>query len=306
LKEGNSLVDGLMSQSNGNFDGFLPEDNSFSTEQGLRGLCAWKLCDSGKMIYDFKDYPQNEARATLEIVYTPSWGGSGGSSNGKTEEKDDVKKEPENIEEKPEGLSGKNEDIRILPILFEEKTFEDIQSHKSQNAIEELAVRGIINGKNEKSYCPDETMTRAEFATIVVRALGVPEKSGAKFNDVTEDDWFNVYVNTAYGYGIINGISENEFNPYGEITREEAATMILRAAKLCGMKEDTSETGVRNALAEFSDYVEASDWAMTALAFCYNEEILDKSVIEVKPKTEITRAEVAQILYNMLGRAKLL
>jgi len=239
------------------------------------------LCDSGKMIYDFKDYPQNEARATLEIVYTPSWGGSGGSSNGKTEEKDDVKKEPENIEEKPEGLSGKNEDIRILPILFEEKTFEDIQSHKSQNAIEELAVRGIINGKNEKSYCPDETMTRAEFATIVVRALGVPEKSGAKFNDVTEDDWFNVYVNTAYGYGIINGISENEFNPYGEITREEAATMILRAAKLCGMKEDTSETGVRNALAEFSDYVEASDWAMTALALSWGVPLRYSSVLPI-------------------------
>ncbi len=306
LKDGKSLVDGLMSQSNGAFDGFLPEDNSFSTEQGLRGLCAWKLWDSDKMIYDFKDYPQNEARATLEIIYTPSRGGSGGSSNSKTEEKDDVKKEPENIEEKPQGLSEKNEDIRILPILFEEKTFEDIQSSKSQKAIEELAARGIINGKNEKSYCPDETMTRAEFAAIVVRALGVPEKNNGAFVDVKENDWFKTYVNTAFSYGIVNGVSEKEFNPHGEITREEAATMILRAAKLCGMKEDTSEAGIRNTLAEFSDYVEASDWAMTALAFCYNEEILDKSVIEIEPKTEVTRAEIAQILYNMLGRAKLI
>ena len=195
---------------------------------------------------------------------------------------------------------------KILPIIFEEKTFMDIQDHANQNAIQQLAKRGIINGKNETNYCPDETMTRAEFATIVVRALGIPEKDGGKFNDVSEDDWFNVYVNTAYNYGIVNGVSENEFNPYGEITREEAATMVLRAAKLCGMKEDTSETGVRNTLAEFSDYVNASEWAMSALAFCYNEEILDRSVIEVKPKTEVTRAEVAQMLYNMLGRAKLL
>ena len=82
--------------------------------------------------------------------------------------------------------------------------------------------------------------------------------------------------------------------------------MILRAAKLCGMIEDTSETGVRKTLAAFSDYVKASEWAKIALAFCYNEEILDKSVIEVKPKTEITRAEVAQMVYNMLGKAKLL
>ncbi len=306
LKDGKSLVDGLMSHSNGNFDGFLPDDNSFGTEQGLRGLVAWKLLDSGKMIYDFKDHPKNEARATLDVVYTPSWGG--GSSSGKAEEKekDDAKKEPENVEEKPQGLSGKNEDVRILPRIFEEKTFEDIKSHESQKAIEQLAMRGIINGKNETSYCPDEKMTRAEFATIVVRALGIPEKNGGIFNDVAEDDWFNTYVNTAYSYGIVNGVSDNEFNPYGEITREEAATMILRAAKLCGMDADTSETGVRNTLAEFSDYVEASEWAMTALAFCYSEEILDKSVIEVKPKTEVTRAEVAQILYNMLVRAKLL
>lgn len=301
LNDGKNLVDGLMSQSNGAFDGFLPEDNSFSTEQGLRGLCAWKLWDSGKMIYDFKYYPENEARATKEVISRPSWSGGGWISKD-----NDDKKEPENIEEKPQGLSEKNEDVKILPILFEEKTFEDIQSNKSQKAIEELAARGIINGKNEKSYCPDETMTRAEFAAIVVRALGVPEKNQGTFVDVKENDWFKAYVNTAFSYGIVNGVSEKEFNPHGEITREEAATMILRAAKLCGMKEDTSETGVRNTLAEFSDYVEASDWAMTALAFCYNEEILDKSVIEVKPKTEVTRAEIAQILYNMLGRAKLI
>ncbi len=308
LKDGKSLIDGLLSQSNGTFDGFLPEDNSFGTEQGLRGLVAWKLLDSGKMIYDFQGNPQNEARATQEVVYTPSWGGSGGSSSGKKEdkEKDDTKKEDEIVEEKPQGLSGKTEDVKILPIIFEEKTFEDIQNHENQNSIQQLAARGIINGKNETSYCPDETMTRAEFATIVVRALGIPERDGRKFNDVAEDDWFNVYVNTAYSYGIVNGVSDNEFNPYGEITREEAATMTLRAAKLCGMDADASESGVRNTLAEFSDYVEASEWAMTALAFCYNEEILDKSVIEIKPKTEVTRAEVAQILYNMLGRSKLL
>ena len=300
-KDGKSLVDGLMSQSNGAFDGFLPEDNSFGTEQGLRGLCAWKLWDSGKMIYDFKDYPENEARATKEVISRPSWSGGGWISKD-----NDDKKEPEKVDEKPQGLSGKNKDVKILQPVFTEKTFEDIQNHQSQKAIEELAIRGIINGKSKKNYCPDETMTRAEFATIVVRALGVPEQNQGTFVDVNENDWFKTYVNTAFSYGIVNGVSEKEFNPYGEITREEAATMILRAAKLCGMKEDTSETEVRNTLAEFSDYVEASDWAMTALAFCYNEEILDKSAIEAKPKTEVTRAEIAQILYNMLVRAKLI
>lgn len=305
LKDEKSLIDGLMSYTNEDFDGFLPDDNSFATEQGLRGLAAWKLLDKEEMIYDFKDYPKNEARATMEVVYRPSWGGGSSSSKKEDKEKEEIK-ENETVEEKPQGLSGKNEDVKILPIVFEEKTFSDIQSNQSKEAIEQLAKRGIINGKTENDYCPDETMTRAEFAAIVVRALGVPEKNSGIFNDVKEDDWFNSYVNTACSYGIVNGVSENEFNPYGEITREEAATMVLRAAKLCGMNEDTSETGVRNTLAEFSDYVQASDWAMTAFAFCYNEEILDKSAIEIKPKTKTTRAEVAQMVYNMLGKAKLI
>lgn len=307
MKDGKSLIDGLMSKRNGTFDGFLPIENSFATEQGLRGLISWKLSSLGEMTYDFKDYPQNEARATRKVV-SGSSGGGGGSSSVKEDdkEKDDTKKEPEVIEEKPQGLSGKSEDVKILPTIFEEKTFEDIKQHKNQNAIEQLALRGIINGKNEKSYCPDETMTRAEFSTIVVRALGVAQKDGKAFKDVAQNDWFNIYVNTAYSYGIVNGVSETEFNPHGEITREEAATMVLRAAKLCGMRGELGEAEVRNSLAEFSDYIKASDWAMTGLAFCYNEEILDKSVVEVKPNAKITRAEVAQMLYNMLGRAKLI
>ncbi len=305
LKNEKNLIDGLMSQSNETFDGFLPGDNSFSSEQGLRGLVAWKLCDSGKMIYDFKDFPKNEARATPEIVSTPVYSGGGISTKPEAEEKENVK-EPEIVEEKPQGLSGKNEDVKILPVIFEEKTFEDIQNHESLKAIEELAIRGIINGKTEKTYCPDETMTRAEFASLVVKALGLPIKNTDKFDDVTDADWFNSYVNTAFSYGIINGVSENRFNPNEKITREELATMLLRAAKLCGKDEEANEDSVRNTLAQFSDYIQASGWAKTALAFCYSNEIFDSTVIEIEPKTQTTRAEVAQALYNMLGRVKLI
>lgn len=305
LKNEKTLIDGLMSHSNETFDGFLPEDNSFSTEQGLRGLIAYKLFGSEKMIYDFKDYPKNEARATPEPVYTPVYGGEGISAKPEAEEKDNIN-EPEIVEDKPQGLSGKNEDVKILPVIFEEKTFEDIQNHKSLKAIEELAIRGIINGKTEKNYCPDETMTRAEFAGLVVRALGLPEKNTDKFDDVTDADWFNSYVNTAFSYGIINGVSENRFNPNEKITREELATMLLRAAKLCGKDEETTEDSIRNTLAQFSDYIQASPWAKTALAFCYDNEIFDSTVIDIEPKAQTTRAEVAQALYNMLDRVKLI
>lgn len=301
VKDGNNIIDGLMSYSNETSDGFLPDSNSFGTEQGLRGLLAWKLYDQNELIYNFKEYPKNEAKATLEVVHIPTGGGGGSSVSQKP-----VKEEKEEPETVLQGLSGKNEDIKIMPVLFPEKTFTDIKDHKSKIAIEQLASRGIINGKNEQEYCPDDKMTRAEFATIVVNSLGLPEKGSNIFDDITSDDWFVSYVNTAYNYEIIKGISDTEFNPNGLITREEASAMIARAGKLCGLNTDISETQTRNTLAQFTDYMQISDWAKVSMAFCYGEELLDKSVIEITPKVQITRAEIAQVLYNLLKKAKLL
>lgn len=304
VKNEKSLIDGLMNQSNESFDGFLPVENSFATEQGLRGLLGWKLYHKNAMIYDFKDYPQNEAKATPEKRPTSSWGSSSTIISDKPEKEDSVETPTET--DMPQGLLEKHKDVQILPVVFSEKTFNDVQNHENRKAIEELAARGIINGKTEEKYSPDESMTRAEFATIVVRALGLPEKKEKMFLDVSETDWYHTYVNTAYGYGIVNGVSETAFLPDGKITREEAATMIMRAAALCGMTVEKNEVSIRNTLAEFSDYVKAADWSKAALAFCFNEDILDKSVIEIVPKAVVTRAEIAQTLYNMLIGARLI
>ena len=204
------------------------------------------------------------------------------------------------------GLLGKNPDVQKMNIVHLGKTFEDIKGHKNQIAVEKLAERNIISGKTEKSFDPQSTMTRAEFATIMVRGLGLHAKGGSVFADVTENDWFYSYVNTAYCYGIVNGVSKTEFNPYGTITREEASVMVARAAKLCGMDTDLGVFEARNILAGFLDYVKASDWAISALAFCYDSGILSDDVMEIKPKEAVTRAEIAQMLYNMLSLSRLI
>lgn len=204
------------------------------------------------------------------------------------------------------GLADKNADIKKMDIVFPDKTFADISGHDNQSAIEALAARDIINGKNEKTFEPNATMTRAEFSAIIVRGLGLAEKDNSTFIDVTLNDWFYSYVNTAGFYGIVNGISDNEFNPNGTITREEAAVMAARAAKLCGMNTDIESLEARDILAEFFDYVEASDWSICSLAFCYDNGILPDDVMEIKPKEVVTRAEIAQILFNILSRSKLI
>lgn len=204
------------------------------------------------------------------------------------------------------GLSGKNADVKKQDIVSIGRTFSDIKSHENQKAIEELAARNIINGKSEDIFEPESTMTRAEFATITVRSLGLPIKGDMVFSDVTAADWYFDYIRTAYDYGIVSGISADEFNPNGTITREEAAVMTARAAKLCGLDTDMEISGARDILAVFSDYVKASDWAMTSLAFCYDKKILPDDAMEINPKNQVTRAQIAQMLFNTLSISKLL
>ena len=86
------------------------------------------------------------------------------------------------------GLKNKNADVKKMEILNPGKTFADIAQHKDKTAIEALASRGIINGKTENGFEPESTMTRAEFATLVVKALKL-EDGEADFDDVN-DEWF--------------------------------------------------------------------------------------------------------------------
>ncbi len=274
VKNGKSVLDNLFSfYDNGKGFKHIHEDstNLMATEQCFYALVALKRASKGRnSLYDMSD--AKKVNVSSDIV----------------------------------GLAGKNSDVKKMSITSPGMTFADIVGHKDKISIETLASRGIINGKTENSFEPESTMTRAEFATIIARGLGLPQKSSNVFQDVTENDWFYNYAGTAYSYGIIKGVSENEFNPNGTITREEAAVMVTRAAKLCGMDTEMDALSIRDSLAQFFDYVKASVWSRSSLAFCYNEKIMDSSVMDIKPKEAVKRAEIASMLYNMLLSANLL
>lgn len=149
-----------------------------------------------------------------------------------------------------------------------------------------MAARGIINGKSSGVFDPGATMTRGEFSAIVVRGLGLPVPSdGGKhsFTDVTQGAWYYHYVRTAYDYGIVNGVGNNLFYPDGTITRQQAAVMVARAAKLCGMDPAYDTAAARDILAQFSDYITCAVWAVPSLAFCYDRGIPDSSALTVQP-----------------------
>ncbi len=204
------------------------------------------------------------------------------------------------------GLYSKNEDITYKEIINKGKTFADIANCAGKAEIEALAERGIINGKTEENYDPDATMTRAEFATIVVNALGLPKKDGIKFADVNDEEWYAPYIKTAYHYGIVKGVSLNQFNPQGTITTEEATAMVERAAKLGGIKTDMDILTAKNTLEKFEDFNSISVWAITSLGYCVKDGILDSEASAIRPKENVTREKIAVMIYRMLGKAKLI
>lgn len=205
-----------------------------------------------------------------------------------------------------EGLPEKHPQVKKTEIVVPGKTFADIAAHENQAAIEALIARGIINGMADGTFAPDKPMTRAQFATIVVKSLGLTPKANGVFSDVYAKAWYAPYVGTAYTYGIVNGRSGTLFDPEGLITRQEAACMVARAANLCGMDTERENYEILNVLAQFADYITAAQWARESLTFCYDEDIMNQSDLHIEPNRAILRCEIAQMLYCMLSSAKLL
>lgn len=284
VKNSNTLLDNLLSyqQADGSFkhtaDG--SGSNQMASEQGLYGIVAALRVSEGKSsLYRMSD--------AINIGENTGAGPSKGA-----------------------GLAGKSADVKAVPITKPGTTFGDVVYSDNISSIEALASRCIISGYDDGTFKPDNTMTRAEFAAIVVRSLGLQPvaKGGGEypFHDVKYGTWYFYYVYTANFYGIVNGTSPDTFNPEGTITRQEAAVMVARAAKLCGMNTSMDTGSIRDMLAQFGDYVQVADWAKESMAFCYSSNILDQSALEIQPNTAIKRGEIAQMLFNLLGNANLL
>lgn len=98
-------------------------------------------------------------------------------------------------------------------------------------AITGLSALNIINGYEDGSFQPEGKITRAEFATIIMRTLGmdVSSKTNTVFEDVTSEHWASGAIQEAYGAGIVNGRTATTFDPEAEVTYEEATKMIVCA-----------------------------------------------------------------------------
>lgn len=117
--------------------------------------------------------------------------------------------------------------------------FSDITGHPNQVAIETLVSMGIVNGMGDSTFAPEATMTRAQFCTMVVKALELVPLESTVFSDVPAKQWYSGYVGAASANGIVNGVGGGKFNPNGTIIGQHAALMVNRAAKVLGVDHTT-------------------------------------------------------------------
>lgn len=185
----------------------------------------------------------------------------------------------------------------IYTVLQSDKSFTDMQGHWAKADVELLANKRIVNGTTDQLFTPDANITRAEFAALLVRSLGLAEGKADGFRDVQSGDWFAADVGTAYKAGLITGYEDGTFKPNENITREQMVTMLVRALKVGG-KEVKLDKAVLEA---FADRASIGEWSKDAAAQALSAGIIQgMSSKEFAPQEKATRAQAATTLKRML------
>ncbi|MBO8159053.1 S-layer homology domain-containing protein [Thermosyntropha sp.] len=202
--------------------------------------------------------------------------------------------------------------VGVYGVFVPEVNFVDIRNHWARDDIIFLGMRHIIVGKTRGFFMPDEEISRAEMAALLVRLADncnnkvkygksrekvFPEN---KFADVEKDAWYYPYVMEAKANGWIKGKGDGGFYPGDKITREEMAVIINN---FLGMKKD-KQMGNEMALGEIRENI--SPWAKEAVSNMEHLGIMQgRSDGEFAPKDFVTRAEAASALkrlYDLVGQ----
>ncbi len=169
-------------------------------------------------------------------------------------------------------------------------TLNDITGHWAENGINNLVSLGAVGGYPDGSFRPDNTINRAEFATMLVKAFGLSAQGETSFADIT-GHWANGYISCAASNGIISGYGDGVFGPEVLITREQMAVMVMKAAKLTPAAS----------LAGFTDSGSISAWAADAVAAVTENGIMKGYPDNIfKPQGNATRAEAVTTIFKAL------
>ncbi len=174
----------------------------------------------------------------------------------------------------------------------EAPSLKDVSGHWAQRHIETLVTTGAIGGYPDGTFKPNNSISRAEFAGILVKTFKLESRSGKIFAD-TAGHWAKEQIAAATAGGIINGYDDSTFGPDDLITREQMAVMIFKAARLASIG---GETG-------FADNGSISPWAKQAVGAVVQNGIMSGYPDNtIQPQGRASRAEAATVIIKALAK----
>lgn len=174
---------------------------------------------------------------------------------------------------------------------YVEPIYSDVKSsHWAYSAIIALNEKKLISGYPNGTFMPDSSITRAEAATIIARALNLKKTKNPTFTDVPTSHFAYNAIAAVAENGIITGREKNKFSPEGKLTRAEMASILTRAYKLSG-----------SSTLPFKD-VPSSHWAYDAIQALYANKLTGGYPDNTfRPNNQISRAEFATFLSKVLA-----
>lgn len=182
------------------------------------------------------------------------------------------------------------------PIVCGQVPFTDIDGWY-RSCIEKAYRAGLVKGVTDTRFAPSQPMTRGMFVTILHRLAGTPQVEGENpFADVAAGRYYTEAVIWASSTGVIEGISQTQFNPNGYVTRQQMVAMLYRYARNAGAASDQ-----RADLSVYPDADSVASWAQEAMQWAVAEKIILGSDGALQPARGATRAEAVAVVCRFAG-----
>ncbi|GIO84852.1 hypothetical protein J25TS5_17840 [Paenibacillus faecis] len=184
----------------------------------------------------------------------------------------------------------------IYTVLENHRSFSDLNGHWARLDVEMMANKLIVMGTDDGRFEPEQSVTRAELAAMLVRMLGLVSASEtAAFRDIS-GKWYEADIRAAFRAGLVQGDENGDFRPDAAVSRQEMFVMISRAMETAGFAHSSAER-----FDPYADHATISGWAAPAVESLTEAGLLkgDPSNL-VKPLQTATRAEAAAIFARWL------
>lgn len=176
------------------------------------------------------------------------------------------------------------------------KSFSDVNDSWAKSEINAMLNKGIIKDTG-KGFQPTAKMTREELVSWISKTYGLKEKDiTLSFTDVDKKSPYYKEIAAAYDLGIISGKDGKTFDPKAAVTRQEVATVVMRAKTKFEAENMVKE--IEKSLASNADKDKVADWAKSSVATATEKGILTASAGNINPTAEVSKEEAANMIYK--------